>query len=1029
MGKMEKRGLETVLTTFLLLVAVLLISLVMHYDGDITGLAVYGANSSLNTTLDDFFDSFGGTSISARFNTTQNGINLSQDEVLKFDANTSFTGAAQINTYNKFNASLDTNITLDIVFPNTTSSGGASAHFIQFGFINSTAATSVCLFSLSEATELFTFGLQNTSTSSSAGNLGQGDVNGTVTLSYNATTQNLTCTYNGTSYEINDGGLTGPDYVFFIEVNTTSTNNSMNITVDNLRYEVPPLECTTPVDGMQLNFSTTLCSGTYAANLSVNANNSVITCDGTNLYGSGNLITVNRMNNVTISNCNISESSIGIYNFYSTDVSIINNTISNCTYLVNIVGGNGTSVINSTLENTHIGYRGVIVTNANDAVIEGNKITGINNSAIYLSNAFNISIENNIINNSAWGNREGGIYIIRTSPTQAITPYNYTINNNTICNNSYFGLSTRDIGLTQSIAQELLTNNTFCNITNTPENENGSIIVEWGVRVLTVNSTGDNVSGVDVEFIDAENVSIINQTTASSGLTSTTYLYEFLINNSDTIVSKTPHNISANSSQGNNSITQTINQTMLHTLGNEIILNVSGPYCGNNYVESGEGCDGTELNNYNCAVYGHESGTVTCTATCEIDASACTSQSSGGSDGGSSGSSISYSWDSYSWDDDTTEEDTTEEVVVEEEEEEVEEEPEEEEPEADPYVLALSGLVVNDESAPDDAEVGDDEQITIEVYVDNTGAESLTGLSLSISNLPAGVEIVSITPEYSEELAPGETGYFVAVLQTGTLEESFDLLLSLETDQLSEEFYQSFLVEEEVEPIVQEPEVIQKATKETRSFFKSYMWSFLLLLLLPLLLLLKRTTYGEDEVVKEMVDKKQIGSYRKVLVSEGTYGKYSDVKNLQPIAPTEQQVAEAKDIANKYIVNYNLAMLLVMSKKKFFPRVLTYAQVPEALKSEFKRVVFVNPKIEIAKKQIQNYVKEELKKGFTLTQINHMLLQAGWNKEYIKEVIHPDDMLKEYIKIHKKQGIDKEHIRQQLLQAGWNEDLVKKYLK
>jgi hypothetical protein len=49
------------------------------------------------------------------------------------------------------------------------------------------------------------------------------------------------------------------------------------------------------------------------------------------------------------------------------------------------------------------------------------------------------------------------------------------------------------------------------------------------------------------------------------------------------------------------------------------------PACGNGAIDlPGEACDQTDLGGRTCEALGHESGTVACTAGCELDASACT---------------------------------------------------------------------------------------------------------------------------------------------------------------------------------------------------------------------------------------------------------------------------------------------------------------------------------------------------------------------------------------------------------------------
>ena len=53
--------------------------------------------------------------------------------------------------------------------------------------------------------------------------------------------------------------------------------------------------------------------------------------------------------------------------------------------------------------------------------------------------------------------------------------------------------------------------------------------------------------------------------------------------------------------------------------------------CGNGVVDSGEDCDGNNLNGKSCSTEGFAGGTLSCTATCTFDTSSCTSGSGGDS--------------------------------------------------------------------------------------------------------------------------------------------------------------------------------------------------------------------------------------------------------------------------------------------------------------------------------------------------------------------------------------------------------------
>jgi len=56
--------------------------------------------------------------------------------------------------------------------------------------------------------------------------------------------------------------------------------------------------------------------------------------------------------------------------------------------------------------------------------------------------------------------------------------------------------------------------------------------------------------------------------------------------------------------------------------------------CGNNIKETGEQCDGSDLNGVTCSSQGFSGGTLSCSASCDFNLSACTAGGGGGGGGG-----------------------------------------------------------------------------------------------------------------------------------------------------------------------------------------------------------------------------------------------------------------------------------------------------------------------------------------------------------------------------------------------------------
>jgi hypothetical protein len=344
------------------------------------------------------------------------------------------------------------------------------------------------------------------------------------------------------------------------------------------------------------------------------------------------------------------------------------------------------------------------------------------------------------------------------------------------------------------------------------------------------------------------------------------------------------------------------------------------------------------------------------------------------------------------------------------------------------YNIVFTQLVINDlltaenETPLDPIFIKDNSTVTVELYIKNTGTGNLTDITVDIEDLLSEVRLTSISPKYSAELTTDETGYFVAILKTSTLKKPFTMNIIVNTAELERSISQKVFLEKIPD---QDPTTtIERVVTQTRSFVvHSYKW-LLLLLLLPLLFFIQTTTYGDETAIRNLIESRGIKKYRKIHVPDAVYFKYHEVHNLEPIRLSQSQRNEAKQFTQIYKITYDLAALLVLAQRQLIPRVVTTSYLPPNLKKEFRRIIFVDPKLKRIIRRLHKYIIAEKKKGFSTTAIRDKLLIAGWPKKYINQFIMPGDILEEYIEKEHKDGFTDSQIRSSLVQAGWDKKTV-----
>ncbi|MBW2981884.1 hypothetical protein KY343_03320 [Candidatus Woesearchaeota archaeon] len=139
---------------------------------------------------------------------------------------------------------------------------------------------------------------------------------------------------------------------------------------------------------------------------------------------------------------------------------------------------------------------------------------------------------------------------------------------------------------------------------------------------MNINNT--DAFGLDNYFIDIDADSLTYTYTPIANIT-------VVINSSTNQVSFIPDF----NWYGTRNITFYANDSINTTPSNLVILNVTP--CGNSIVDSGEQCDNTNLSGQTCIGLGYAGGSLSCTALCTFDTSACTSSAPSGGGGGGGG--------------------------------------------------------------------------------------------------------------------------------------------------------------------------------------------------------------------------------------------------------------------------------------------------------------------------------------------------------------------------------------------------------
>jgi len=237
---------------------------------------------------------------------------------------------------------------------------------------------------------------------------------------------------------------------------------------------------------------------------------------------------------------------------------VFNNTIigaPGALYLISVE--NNCTIIKNIVKN---GDSGVSIYYGGGNLVENNTFENLDYGIYTYAGKGNNSIKNNIVKNCTYGvydySSEGtnvlnNTFINCTAGVYGIGSSNITIFDN-IINATEFGIVLRDAYVSRMLR--------FLN--NISDVNKWRIMVNWSVKIFVRDQNDNAVSGATVEVYENDSSFIGNFTTGVKGGSSRIYLTEYVVNNSDDIINKTPHIITATYSGATNTTTILVNETL-----------------------------------------------------------------------------------------------------------------------------------------------------------------------------------------------------------------------------------------------------------------------------------------------------------------------------------------------------------------------------------------------------------------------------------------------------------------------------------
>ncbi|MBI5073280.1 hypothetical protein HZA99_05680, partial [Candidatus Woesearchaeota archaeon] len=274
-------------------------------------------------------------------------------------------------------------------------------------------------------------------------------------------------------------------------------------------------------------------------------------------------------------------------------------------------------------------------------------------------------------------------------------------------------------------------------------------------------------------------------------------------------------------------------------------------------------------------------------------------------------------------------------------------------------------------------------------------------------------------------IAPGEEKTITIDLESGDVQETFDMEIHIQAEKASAKVSITTILEAGKGAVYYQRQRIIEETQQM--LVRTYKFLFLLFLI-PILLLLRMTSVTDEKAIRMLIEQKKIGDFWRIYVSEAVYPKYNMFENIKPVEIDEETQKKVAEIARKEKISYELASLIVFASKKLIPRIFTQEEVSKELRHKYPRILFTSPLRNFREDQLQRYIETQRAKGYTNNEMREVLLQAGWKSEIVKKYLDPEKDLDVYITEQKQKGKSLAEIRKILIDAKWDKQIVDKHV-